>query len=86
MDEAKRQVLTTEEGVSRVEGILGIENMYDYSNVDLVHHLEAALKAKTLFDKDVDYLISDGEVKIVDEFTGRVLDGRRYSEGLHQAI
>jgi len=86
VDEAKRQVLTTEEGVSRVEGILGIENMYDYSNVDLVHHLEAALKAKTLFDKDVDYLISDGEVKIVDEFTGRVLDGRRYSEGLHQAI
>ncbi|MGI9649504.1 MAG: preprotein translocase subunit SecA, partial [Acidimicrobiia bacterium] len=86
VDEAKRQVMTTEEGVARVEEILGIENMYDYSNVDLVHHLEAALKAKTIFDKDVDYLISDGEVKIVDEFTGRVLDGRRYSEGLHQAI
>ncbi|NNL98563.1 MAG: preprotein translocase subunit SecA [Acidimicrobiia bacterium] len=86
IDEAKRQVMTTEEGVTRVEEILGIENMYDYSNVDLVHHLEAALKAKTLFEKDVDYLLSDGEVKIVDEFTGRVLDGRRYSEGLHQAI
>jgi preprotein translocase subunit SecA len=86
VDEAKRQVMTTEEGVARVEEVLGIDNMYDYSNVDLVHHLEAALKAKTLFDKDVDYLISDGEVKIVDEFTGRVLEGRRYSEGLHQAI
>ncbi|MBT8247504.1 MAG: preprotein translocase subunit SecA [Acidimicrobiia bacterium] len=86
IDEAKRQVMTTEEGVTRVEEILGIENMYDYSNVDLVHHLEAALKAKTLFEKDVDYLLTDGEVKIVDEFTGRVLDGRRYSEGLHQAI
>ena len=86
IDEAKRQVMTTEEGVARVEEILGIDNMYDYSNVDLVHHLEAALKAKTLFDKDVDYLITDGEVKIVDEFTGRVLEGRRYSEGLHQAI
>ncbi|MBT8202739.1 MAG: preprotein translocase subunit SecA [Acidimicrobiia bacterium] len=86
VDEGKKQVITTEEGVSRVEEMLGIENMYDYSNVDLVHHLEAALKAKTLFEKDVDYLVSDGEVKIVDEFTGRVLDGRRYSEGLHQAI
>ncbi|MDH3606685.1 MAG: preprotein translocase subunit SecA [Acidimicrobiia bacterium] len=86
VDEAKRQVITTEEGVTRVEEMLGIENMYDYSNVDLVHHLEAALKAKTLFEKDVDYLITDGEVMIVDEFTGRVLEGRRYSEGLHQAI
>ena len=86
VDEGKRQVITTEEGVARVEDMLGIENMYDYYNVDLVHHLEAALKAKTLFEKDVDYLITDGEVKIVDEFTGRVLDGRRYSEGLHQAI
>ncbi len=86
VDEAKRQVMTTEEGVSQVENMLDIENMYDYSNVDLVHHLEAALKAKTLFEKDVDYLITDGEVKIVDEFTGRVLEGRRYSEGLHQAI
>ncbi|MBT8493294.1 MAG: preprotein translocase subunit SecA [Deltaproteobacteria bacterium] len=86
VDEGKRQVMTTEEGVARVEEILGIENMYDHSNVDLVHHLEAALKAKALFEKDVDYLLSDGEVKIVDEFTGRVLEGRRYSEGLHQAI
>ncbi len=86
VDEAKRQVLTTEEGVARVEETLGIENMYDYSNVDLVHHLESSLRAKELFEKDVEYLVTDGEVKIVDEFTGRVLDGRRYSEGLHQAI
>ncbi|HSR44764.1 MAG TPA: preprotein translocase subunit SecA [Acidimicrobiia bacterium] len=86
LDEAKRQVVTTEEGVSRVEEILGVENMYDYAAVDLVHHLDVALKAKTLYRKDVDYLVDDGEVKIVDEFTGRVLDGRRYSEGLHQAI
>ena len=61
VDEGKRQVMTTEEGVTLVEEILGIENMYDYSNVDLVHHLEAALKAKTLFEKDVDYLLTDGE-------------------------
>ncbi len=86
VDEAKRQVMTKEDGVTRVEEILGIENMYDHANVDLVHHLEAALKAKALFEKDVDYLLTDGEVKIVDEFTGRVLEGRRYSEGLHQAI
>jgi len=86
LDERKRQVLTTEEGVSRVEEVLGIENLFDHAAVDFVHHLEAALKAKELFLRDVDYLIDHGEVKIVDEFTGRVLEGRRYSEGLHQAI
>ncbi|MEE8331341.1 MAG: preprotein translocase subunit SecA [Acidimicrobiia bacterium] len=86
VDEGKRQVITTEEGVSRVEQILGVDNMYDYTNTDLVHHLESALKAKSLFHSDVEYLVGDGEVKIVDEFTGRVLEGRRYSEGLHQAI
>jgi preprotein translocase subunit SecA len=86
VDEGKRQVITTEEGVARVEQILGVENMYDFASVDLVHHLDAALRAKELYLKDVDYLIDQGEVKIVDEFTGRVLDGRRYSEGLHQAI
>jgi preprotein translocase subunit SecA len=86
VDEGKRQVLTTEEGVARVEQILGVDNMYDFASVDLVHHLDAALRAKELYLKDVDYLIDHGEVKIVDEFTGRVLDGRRYSEGLHQAI
>jgi preprotein translocase subunit SecA len=86
VDERKRQVLTTEEGVSRVEQVLGVENLFDHAAVDFVHHLEAALKAKELFLRDVDYLIDHGEVKIVDEFTGRVLEGRRYSEGLHQAI
>ncbi|MGH8946241.1 MAG: preprotein translocase subunit SecA [Acidimicrobiia bacterium] len=86
VDEKKRQVLTTEEGVERVEQILGIENLYDHAAVDFVHHLEAALKAEELYRRDVDYLIDHGEVKIVDEFTGRVLEGRRYSEGLHQAI
>jgi len=86
VDEKKRQVITTEAGVTRVEEILGIENMYDFANVDFIHHLDVALKAKTLYQKDVDYMIRGGEVMIVDEFTGRVLEGRRYSEGLHQAI
>ncbi len=86
VDERKRQVLTTEEGVTRVEQTLGVENLFDHAAVDFVHHLEAALKAKELYLRDVDYLIDHGEVKIVDEFTGRVLEGRRYSEGLHQAI
>ena len=86
VDEKKRQVITTEEGVSQVEQFLGVENMYDFANVDMIHHLDVALKAKELYERDVEYLIKNGEVKIVDEFTGRVLDGRRYSEGLHQAI
>jgi preprotein translocase subunit SecA len=86
VDEKKRQVITTEEGVAQVEVILGVENMYDFANVDFIHHLDVALKAKTLYQKDVDYMIRGGEVMIVDEFTGRVLEGRRYSEGLHQAI
>ena len=86
VDEKKRQVITTEDGVSRVEQILGVENMYDFANVDLIHHLDVALKAKALYQRDVDYIVRDGEASIVDEFTGRILVGRRYSEGLHQAI
>ena len=86
VDQGKRQVLTTEGGVARVEQILGVENMYDHAAVDFVHHLEQALRAKTLYRRDVEYLVVQGQVKIVDEFTGRVLEGRRYSEGLHQAI
>jgi len=86
VDEKKRQVITTEDGVSRVEQILGVENMYDFANVDLIHHLDPALKAKALYQRDVDYIVRDGEVSIVDEFTGRILVGRRYSEGLHQGI
>ena len=86
IDEGKRQVITTEDGVAQVEQFLGIENMYDHTNVDFIHHLDVALKAKTLYKRDVDYVVANGEVKIVDEFTGRILEGRRYSEGLHQAI
>ena len=86
VDEAKRQVITTEDGVTQVEKFLGVENMYDHTNTDLVHHLDVALKAKALYQRDVDYVIANGEAKIVDEFTGRILEGRRYSEGLHQAI
>jgi preprotein translocase subunit SecA len=86
VDEKKRQVLITEEGVTAVERAVGVENLYDHAAVDLVHHLESSLKAKELYQRDVEYLVDHGEVKIVDEFTGRVLEGRRYSEGLHQAI
>ena len=86
VDLKKRQVITTEPGVTRVEQILGVENLYDFANIDFIHHLDVALKAKTLYLKDVDYMIRGGEVMIVDEFTGRALEGRRYSEGLHQAI
>ena len=86
VDEQKRQVLVTEEGVSAVERAVGVENLYDHAAVDLVHHMESALKAKELYHRDDEYLVDHGEVKIVDEFTGRVLEGRRYSEGLHQAI
>lgn len=86
VDEKKRQVIVTEIGVTQVEQILGVENMYDFANVDFIHHLDVALKAKGLYHRDVDYLIKNGEIMIVDEFTGRVLEGRRYSEGLHQAI
>ncbi|MDE0643642.1 MAG: preprotein translocase subunit SecA [bacterium] len=86
VDLAKRQVLSTEEGVERVEKLLGVENLYDHAAVDFVHHLEKALQAKELYHRDVEYLVSQGQVMIVDEFTGRVLEGRRYSEGLHQAI
>ncbi|MFY9587821.1 MAG: preprotein translocase subunit SecA [Actinomycetota bacterium] len=86
VDEKKRTVAVTEKGVHRVEEMLGIENLYDNISSPLVHYLNNALKAKELYKRDVDYLVADGEVKIVDEFTGRVLEGRRYSEGMHQAI
>ncbi|HEV8681604.1 MAG TPA: preprotein translocase subunit SecA [Actinomycetota bacterium] len=86
VDEAKRTVSVTEDGVGRVEEYLGVENLYDHTNTPLVHYLHNALRAKELYKRDVDYIVKDGEVLIVDEFTGRVLHGRRYSEGLHQAI
>jgi preprotein translocase subunit SecA len=86
VDEAKRTVAITEEGVAKVEKLLGIDNMYESVNTPLIHHLQNALKAKELFKRDREYIVVDGEVKIVDENTGRVLEGRRYSEGLHQSI
>ena len=86
VDDEKRIVFPLPEGIEKVEKSLGVENLYDDVSTSLVHQLQVAIKAKELYRKDRDYLISDGEVKIVDEFTGRVLDGRRWSEGLHQAV
>ncbi|MGK2947549.1 MAG: preprotein translocase subunit SecA [Acidimicrobiales bacterium] len=86
VDEQKRTVSPTEDGIEKVEAALGIENLYDGVAQNLVHQLQAALRAKELFKRDKDYIISNGEVKIVDEFTGRILEGRRWSEGLHQAV
>ena len=86
VDEAKRTVAVTEQGVAKVERILGIDNMFESVNTPLIHHLQNALKARDLYRRDREYVVVDGEVQIVDENTGRVLSGRRYSEGLHQAI
>jgi preprotein translocase subunit SecA len=86
VDEKKRTVAITETGLARVERELGIDNIYEDLSGQLVNHLMQALRAAALFRRDVDYLVQDGEVKIIDEFTGRILEGRRYSEGLHQAI
>ena len=76
----------TEAGVAKVEEALGLDNLYEHVHTPLVHHLQNALRAKEHYHRDVEYIVTGGEVKIVDEFTGRVLEGRRYSEGLHQAI
>ncbi len=86
VDEAKRTVVPTEEGIARIEQALGVENLYDHVNQNYVHQVQQALRAKELFKRDVDYLVQQGEVHIVDEFTGRILEGRRWSEGLHQAV
>ena len=86
IDEAKKQVHTTEAGVEYVESNLGISNLYENTHTNFIHYLTATLRAKTIFTKDVDYIVADGQIKIVDEFTGRVLEGRRYSDGLHQAL
>ena len=86
IDEAKKQVHTTELGVEYVESKLGISNLYENTKTNFIHYLTATLRAKTIYVKDVDYIIGDGQIKIVDEFTGRVLEGRRYSDGLHQAL
>src|SRR3954471_888590 len=86
VDESKRTVAVTERGVARIEDRLGIENLYESVNTPLVGYLNNAIKAKELYKRDKDYIVTDGEVLIVDEFTGRVLHGRRYNEGMHQAI
>ncbi|MEI8263302.1 MAG: preprotein translocase subunit SecA [Actinomycetes bacterium] len=86
VDEEKRLVVPTEAGVEKVEQALGVANLYDAVAINYVHQLTQALRAKELYRRDKDYLVADGEVKIVDEFTGRTLDGRRWSDGLHQAV
>ncbi len=86
VDEEKQMVAPTDEGVEKVEHSLGLDNLYDAVSQNLVHQLQAALKAKELKKRDKDYVIQHGEVMIVDEFTGRILEGRRWSEGLHQAV
>ena len=85
-DEKHKTVSVTEQGVAKAEKFLGIDHLYRAENGSLVNHLHQSLKAESLYKKDVDYAVIDGEVKIIDEFTGRILDGRRWSEGLHQAV
>jgi preprotein translocase subunit SecA len=85
VDEKARNVILTEEGIDRAQELLGIEDLFD-PRTNLAHHLLSALKAKELFKRDIDYVVKDGEVVIVDEFTGRLMDGRRWSDGLHQAV
>ena len=92
LDEKNKNVILTDAGVDKIErlaiqkGLLKNNNFYDPSNLDLVHHTNKALKANLIFKNDTDYLVKDGKVQIIDEFTGRVLSGRRFSDGLHQAI
>src|SRR3989344_5755569 len=86
VDLKMRTAIITEAGLDKVEKMLGMENIYDEKGIKYVHHLEQALRAEALFHKDKDYVVKNGEIIIVDEFTGRLLQGRRYSEGLHQAI
>jgi preprotein translocase subunit SecA len=86
VDEKARASILTEEGVARCEKMLQVENLYDPKYIEILHHINQALKAHALFKLDVDYIVKDGEVIIVDEFTGRLMPGRRYSEGLHQAL
>ncbi|MGP1484662.1 MAG: preprotein translocase subunit SecA [Campylobacter sp.] len=86
VDEKNRTIAITEAGISKAEKLFGVENLYDMENAILSHHLDQALKAHNLFEKDVHYVLRDGQVVIVDEFTGRLSEGRRFSEGLHQAL
>ena len=86
VDEKARSALMTEEGIAKAEKLLKVGNLYDPKHIELLHHVNQGLKAYTLFKRDVDYIVKNGEVIIVDEFTGRLMPGRRYSEGLHQAL
>ena len=86
LDEKMRTATLTEEGVSKTERLLNLGNLYDPGNIDMLHHVYQGLRAHTLFEKDVDYVVKEGEVVIVDEFTGRQMPGRRWSDGLHQAV
>src|SRR5499426_148997 len=86
IDEKHKNVTLTEEGIAKCERLLGVANLYDPSQIDSLHHVQQALRAHTLFKRDVDYIVKDGEVIIVDEFTGRLMPGRRWSDGLHQAV
>lgn len=86
VDEKAKSVALTDSGMAKVEGLLGVKNLYDPAHIEFVHHVQQALKAHVLFKLDVDYVVKDGEVIIVDEFTGRLMPGRRWSDGLHQAV
>lgn len=86
VEEKSRTVALTEEGVAKVEKYLGVQNLYEPQHIELVHHINQALKAHVIFKRDVDYVVKEGEVIIVDEFTGRLMPGRRWSDGLHQAV
>ncbi len=86
VDEKSRAVSLTEQGISHCERLLAVDNLYDPSQMEILHHIHQALKAHALFKKDVDYVVKDGQVVIVDEFTGRMMPGRRWSDGLHQAV
>jgi len=86
VDEKAKATSLTEDGVGKVEKLLGVDNLYEPRNIELLHHVNQSLKAHALFKRDVDYVVKDGEVQIVDEFTGRLMPGRRWSDGLHQAV
>jgi preprotein translocase subunit SecA len=86
VDEKARSVIVTEDGVAHAEKLVNLPNLYEPQNIEILHHLNAALKAHNLFKRDVDYIVKEGQVIIVDEFTGRLMPGRRYSDGLHQAL
>lgn len=86
IDEKSHSATLTEEGVTKAEKLMGVDNLYDPKNIELIHHINQALKAHTLFKRDKDYIVKEGQVIIVDEFTGRLMPGRRWSDGLHQAV